>query len=222
MSRTLIARLGSALLICCALFFAVGSAAALSALDFPETPPPTHLIDEADVLSRATRADLEKRLKEFEEAHLQADLVTLRRLDYDLSLDDLGDQLLQRWQGDESGQLVLLIESATNSASIRADQQALKLLPLDLLTSTADTTMTLPLRDGARYRQAVLDGLQRLSTVLAGGEDPGPPLVAEALPVVSNIPSQEDTAGSNAFTWVIVLLVIGTVVPMATWWVFSR
>ena len=40
--------------------------------------------------------------------------------------------------------------------------------------------------------------------------------------VNSNIPSREETAGSNAFTWVVVLLVVGSVVPMLTWWVFSR
>ncbi|MFZ9973545.1 MAG: TPM domain-containing protein, partial [Vulcanococcus sp.] len=27
---------------------------------------------------------------------------------------------------------------------------------------------------------------------------------------------------SNAFLWVVVLLVVGTLVPMITWWVFSR
>ena len=32
----------------------------------------------------------------------------------------------------------------------------------------------------------------------------------------------EETKESNAFTWVIVLLVVGTIIPMATWWVFSR
>jgi uncharacterized protein len=36
------------------------------------------------------------------------------------------------------------------------------------------------------------------------------------------VPSKEDTQSSHALTWVVVLLVIGTVVPMATWWVFSR
>jgi uncharacterized protein len=40
--------------------------------------------------------------------------------------------------------------------------------------------------------------------------------------VVSNIPSQEETSSSKAFTWVVVLLVVGSVVPMVTWWVFSR
>ena len=82
--------------------------------------------------------------------------------------------------------------------------------------------MATPLRDGDRYRQASLDGLNRLSTVLEGGEDPGPPeeMVRTTLP--TNVPTQAETEESNAFTWVIVLLVVGTIVPMATWWVFSR
>jgi uncharacterized protein len=82
--------------------------------------------------------------------------------------------------------------------------------------------MALPLREGARYRQSVLDGLDRLGTVLQGGEDPGEPLEPESAVVVSNVPSRQETQESNAFTWVVVLLVVGSVVPMVTWWVFSR
>ena len=82
--------------------------------------------------------------------------------------------------------------------------------------------MSIPLREGDRYRQASLDGLNRLSVVLGGGEDPGPPeeIVRTALP--TNVPTQAETEESNATTWVIVLLVLGTIIPMATWWVFSR
>jgi uncharacterized protein len=82
--------------------------------------------------------------------------------------------------------------------------------------------MAQPLREGNRYRQASLDALERLSIVLRGGEDPGEPAVSEATVVATNIPTREETASSNAFTWVVVLLVVGTIVPMLTWWVFSR
>ncbi len=82
--------------------------------------------------------------------------------------------------------------------------------------------MSAPLREGARYRQASLAALDRLDTVLQGGEDPGEPQEVEVVSVPSNIPSREETASSNAFTWVVVLLVVGTIVPMLTWWVFSR
>jgi uncharacterized protein len=36
------------------------------------------------------------------------------------------------------------------------------------------------------------------------------------------IPTQEETAKSNAFTWIVALLAVGTIVPMLTWWIFSR
>jgi len=58
--------------------------------------------------------------------------------------------------------------------------------------------------------------------VLQGGEDPGPPQLLERLPVDTNIPTREQTESSNALMWVVVLLVVGTLVPMITWWVFSR
>ena len=94
--------------------------------------------------------------------------------------------------------------------------------PNALLESTADETMSVALRDGGRYRQATIDGLSRLETVLAGQEDPGPPELIEQVAVVSNVPTKEETEESNALIWVAVLLVLGTLVPMATWWVFSR
>ena len=81
--------------------------------------------------------------------------------------------------------------------------------------------MSIPLREGDRYRQASLDGINRLAVVLGGGEDPGPPgeIIRTALP--TNVPTQAETEESNATTWVIVLLVLGTIIPMLTWWVFS-
>jgi len=190
--------------------------------DFSLVAPSAKVDDGADVLSRVAIAELQKKLKLFAEARIDANVVTLRKLDYGTSLNELGVQLLQRWQDPNLGELLVMVETGTNSASIQASSDVLSVLPMELLSSTAETTMAIPLRDGGRYRQALLDGLDRLSIVLAGGEDPGEPAIEEALPVVSNIPTAEQTANSNAFSWVIILLVVGTLVPMATWWVFSR
>jgi uncharacterized protein len=131
---------------------------------------------------------------------------------------------VQRW-GDQTGstsQLLLLIESQNNSAAVVASSDLRGQLPSELLSSTAISTMGLPLREGARYRQASLDALDRLGVVLDGGEDPGPPQLMERLPIETNIPTREETQSSNALLWVVVLLVAGTLVPMITWWVFSR
>ncbi|MFM8260085.1 MAG: photosystem II repair protein Psb32 [Vulcanococcus sp.] len=200
------------------------AALATGVQDFPATLPASRVIDEADLLSRAASADLEKRLEALTSDHVDARLVTLRRLDYGLSLDALGQQLIDRWSavGSDEPQLLLLIESQNNSAAVVASPDLLDQLPASLLSSTAISTMGLPLREGARYRQAGLDALDRLGVVLQGGDDPGPPQLEERLPIETNVPTREETQASNAFLWVVVLLVVGTLVPMITWWVFSR
>ncbi len=197
---------------------------ATSAADLPAELPASHVVDGADLLSRSASTEIERRLESFGADRVDARLITLRRLDYGLSLDALGQQLIERWSSPNSSQaqLLVLIESQNNSAAVVISPDLSEQLPSDLLSSTAISTMGLPLREGARYRQASLDALDRLEVVLQGGEDPGPPVLLERMPIETNIPTREETQSSNAFMWVVVLLVVGTLVPMITWWVFSR
>lgn len=219
-------RLFWALLLTLACLMPAQGALAMGVQEFPAKPPMFRVIDTADLLSRAAITDLDHRLAALEEDHIQARLVTLRRLDYGLDLADLGHQLLERWQGDgstiEDGQLVLLIEAQNNTAAVVVSNDLLDQLPASLLSSTGTSTMGLPLREGARYRQASIDGIDRLASVLRDGQDPGPPQLIERLALESNVPSRDETQSSNALTWVVVLLTLGTLVPMITWWVFSR
>jgi uncharacterized protein len=201
---------------------------ALSLSDLPPDPPAARVLDTADVLSRATRADLDRQLQELDGERVDARLITVSHLDYGLDLSQLGSQLLERWSvegnggGEGESQLLLLIDTQNKATAIVASPALQRQLPAALLRSTARTTMAQPLREGDRYRQASLDALTRLRTVLRGGEDPGEPVEAEVAVPVSNIPTAEETREGNGLTWVVVLLVVGSVVPMLTWWVFSR
>ncbi|WP_254927184.1 photosystem II repair protein Psb32 [Cyanobium sp. T1B-Tous] len=199
-------------------------ALAISAAGLPAAAPQERVLDTADVLSRAARAELGKTLDTFGADRVDAHLVTVNRLDYGLTLPQLGAELLERWAdaGAEPNQLLFLIDSQTNSAAVVAAPALSGQLDSSLLRSTARTTMAQPIRDGGRYRQGSLDAMTRLLTVLEAGEDPGEPVTAEVVTQPTNIPTKEETASSNAFTWVVVLLVLGTLVPMLTWWVFSR
>jgi uncharacterized protein len=203
---------------------APAAALATGPQDFPEQLPLSHVLDQADLLSRAANTELNQRLESLSDERVDARLITLRRLDYGTSLENLGRSLVERWQSPAAGErlLLLLIESQNNSAAVVAGDGLDGELSDTLLSSTAISTMGLPLREGARYRQASVDALDRLSAVLSGDEDPGPPQLLERMPVETNIPTKEETASSNAFLWVVVLLVVGTLVPMITWWVFSR
>ena len=202
------------------------AALAVSSQDFPLSLPEEVVLDAAEVLSRASRNEISSRLKELDQFHVDARLVTLRRLDYGLSLPAFGEELLQRWDQDsklsDRPLLIFLEETQSKQATVVAAPALLEQLPESLLRSTGRTTMSQPLRDGDRFRQATLDGVARIEVVLNGGEDPGPPVQIERSSIPTNVPTVEETQSSNAFTWVVVLLVVGTIVPMATWWIFSR
>ena len=106
------ARLSAALLSAALLFAALALPAAAWAtgvVDFPPQPPASHVLDQADLLSRAAGTELDRRLQEFGGDHVDARLVTLRRLDYGLSLDALGEQLVERWSADEPDRSLLLL-----------------------------------------------------------------------------------------------------------------
>ena len=206
----------------------VAPAWALSAINLPPQPPADHVLDQADLLSRAANGEISRALEALSVDGVQASWVSVPRLDYDVSLTRFGDELLQRWQdkdtsGDQTQQLLLLVDGQTNGTTIVASPALRERLSPQLLSSTARTTMGQPLREGGRTRQASLDAIGRLQAVLNGNADPGPPQVASDVAVSPvRVPSHEETQSSNAFTWVVVLLVVGTVVPMLTWWVFSR
>ncbi|MEB3333270.1 MAG: TPM domain-containing protein [Synechococcaceae cyanobacterium] len=212
--------LGLLLLLPCA------PARAVSALGLPESAPQQPVLDTAAVLSRAASSDLSRRLQQLGEDGVQAHLITINRLDYGLGLEQLGQDVLQRWQRSSPDQsmLLLLIDTQTNAAAIVASEDLAVRLGPGLLRSTARTTLSQPLRDGGRYRQGGLDALDRLTAVLQGAEDPGESETAgaEVLTPRTNVPSREATQASRAWVWVSVLLVVGTIVPMLTWWVFSR
>ena len=145
---------------------------AISPSELGALPPDELILDEANVFSRASRNELESKLKGLEDQRVEARLITLRRLDYGYSLKSFGEELMSSWSGKGDVPLLLiLIETQNKRAALLADTALQSQLPESLLTSTARTTMTLPLRDGDRYRQSSIDGLARLSTVLAGGED---------------------------------------------------
>jgi uncharacterized protein len=207
-------------------FLAVPAGFALSPQDLPAQPPDKAVLDSADVLSRAGKNEIETRLNELESSKVDARVITLRKLDYGLSLTGFGEELVKRWTNNDNASdrpLILFLEETQNKqAAVVISAELSDQLPDALLSSTARTTMSQPMRDGERFRQASMDGIERIAVVLNGGEDPGPPIQVERTALPTNVPTIEETSESNAFTWVIVLLVVGTIVPMATWWVFSR
>ena len=102
---------------CICLFLAVPNGMALSPQDLPVIAPDDPVLDSAQVLSRAGRNEIEGRLKQLETFRVDARVITLRRLDYGLSLTGFGEALVERWS--EEGQnsdrpLILFLEETQN------------------------------------------------------------------------------------------------------------
>ena len=192
----------------------LGPALALSVNALPQQAPADHVLDEAKLLSRSAAADIGRALDGLAGQGVSATWVSVPRLDYGVSLPQFADQLLERWQGAEEPALLLVVDGQTSGTAIVASTQLQQRLSPDLLRSTARTTMAQPLRDGGRYRQASLDAVNRLAAVLAGGDDPGEPVTATNVVATAHVPSRDETESSNAFTWVVVLLVVASV-PVA-------
>lgn len=199
-------------------------AQAISASDLPASLPPEAVLDNAAVLSRAASGAIAQQLTALDDLGVEGRLITLPRLDYGVGLQQLGDQLLQQWQGPSPDPqlLLLLIDTQTNGAALVASPELRERLGPELLRSTARNTLAPQLRDGARYRQGSLEAINRLSRVLQGEADPGESSAAVVVAERSSVPSREETVASKAWIWITVLLVVGTLVPMFTWWVFSR
>ncbi len=218
--------LGVLISILLGLILLVPGAFAITTEDLPVARPEGHVVDSADVLSRVSRSQIEGRLVELGNERLDARLITLRKLDYGVSLSSFGSSLIDRWSTNagekELPLLVMLIDAQTKQTVVLADTSLRSTLPDALLQSTGRTTMNKPVVGGERYQQASFDAIARLQVVLDGGEDPGPPIETFSSIKQTNIPSQEQTQSSNATLVVVVLMVVGTIVPMATWWVFSR
>ncbi|MBE9029275.1 TPM domain-containing protein [filamentous cyanobacterium LEGE 11480] len=200
-------------------------AAATGVFEMPETAPEGHILDQSDLLSRLTEGQINSQLNDLAAKQQQnVTFVTMRRLDYGETIDTFTQQLFERWYPDaaaQANQTLLVIDTLTNNTSIVQGEQAQAAMSPEIATSVAQETVLVPLKYGNRYNQAFLDASDRISTVLSGGEDPGAPEVKEVITTDRNFATPEETKESNAMTWVVVLLVLSTAIPMATYYFYQ-
>ena len=88
-TRRVLAGLLSALL---CLLIAVPAGLAIAPSQLGSLQPDDLVLDDADVFSRASRSELEARLRNFSDERVDARLITVRRLDYGYSLDAFGNE----------------------------------------------------------------------------------------------------------------------------------
>lgn len=201
---------------------AISPAMATGVYDLPN--PNTEdlwVINLANEVSLATQGKLSNQFKELAaENGQEIRMVAFRRLDYGETIETLADDLFTTWYPDEetrANQTLLVMDTLTNTTAIRTGDSAAKLVAPEIAKSVIKDTVGYNLRTGNKYNQALLDAGDRLVAVLSGEADPGPPVIADNIQVEGTFTKAEDTDAGFAWTWVVVLLVLATVIPMATY-----
>lgn len=207
-------------------FLWINPAFATSFLDVPDVPSDTHVVDLAEIVSRSNEGKINELLSALaDETGQDVHYVTIRRLDYDETIESFTEKLFDRWfstPAAAANQTLIVIDNLTNNSAIRTGEKTKSILSDAIATSVAQETIQVPLRQGNRYNQAFLDATDRLVAVLSGGSDPGPPIVQDTVKTEGTFASREQTEKSNAIPWVIGLLLAATVIPMATYYWYVR
>ncbi|NDJ17027.1 photosystem II repair protein Psb32 [Myxacorys almedinensis] len=206
--------------------FWMAPAIATSLYDVPIVSNDTHVVDLADIVSRINEGKLNTTLNELaDKTGQKVHYVTIRRLDYDETIDSFTEKLFQQWFPTPevaATQTLIVVDSLTNNSSIYTGSKVKELMPDAIAQSVSQETIQEPLRQGNRYNQAFLDASDRLVAVLSGEADPGPPEVKDTVQVEGTFATPEETQKSNAIPWVIGLLLAATIVPMATYYWYVR
>ena len=192
--------------------------------DVPDFEENSHVVDQAEVLSRATEGTINNAFRDIEtKTGQEAYVVTVRRLDYDVTIESFTQDLFKRWfpeEADQKNVTLLAIDVQTDNTAIVTGEGVKAIMSDAIATSVAKETVLVPLKYGNKYNQAFNDATVRIAAVLSGQEDPGAPVVKDTVNVESTFATHEETEEGNGFTWVIVLLVLSTVIPMATYYAY--
>lgn len=187
-------------------------------------PEATRVIDRAEILSRTNESKINTQLEELaEQTGNEVTIVTIRRLDYGETVESFTNDLFEQWfptPEAQANQTLLVIDDLTNNTAIRTGEKVKATLSDAIATSVAQETVLIPLKEGNKYNQALLAASERLTAVLSGNPDPGPPQVKDTVRVEGTFATPEQTQSSNAMVWVVGFLVVATVVPMATYYFY--
>ncbi len=179
------------------------------------------VFDKGDVLSRSSESNITSQLDNLEkETGKEVRFVTIHRLDYGETTATFTNQLFEQWfptKEDQTNQILLVLDTVTNSAAIRIGEGVKSLLTDEIAQSVAGETLQVPLREANKYNEALTEASSRIAAVLSGEPDPGAPEVVDNIQVEGTFKKAEETDQGNATVVVVVLLVLATVIPMVTY-----
>lgn len=210
-----------------ALWLSTSPALAVSVYNMPFVSPGdnTWILDEGNSISRINEIQIGKALEELRnQTGAEVRFVTVRHIDYGETIQSFTDKLFEKWFStpeEQANQVLISLDVVTNNAGIRVGEGLTEELTPDIAESVAQETVLYPLIEGDKYNEAFIDAKDRLVAVLSGQGDPGAPeLKVKEVQVEGTFATAEETAEkrSDATTFVIVLLIAATVIPIVTYY----
>ncbi|PSO47602.1 MAG: beta-propeller domain-containing protein, methanol dehydrogenase [Cyanobacteria bacterium SW_9_44_58] len=182
------------------------------------------VVDQAEVISPINEGKLNDVLKDVADTTgAEMKFVVIRRLNYGETVDSFADNLFKQWYPNpeqRQDKVLLVFDTITNNVALRVGEQLKDRLSEDIAQSVIQDTIGVPIREDNKYNEAFLNASNRLGTVLAGEPDPGPPQVQDDIQVESTFTKAEETDTENSTVWVVGLLVVATIIPMATYFAY--
>lgn len=200
--------------------------AATSPSDVPDISEDntTWVVDQAEVVSRINEGKLNDVLEDIADTTgAEMKFVVIRRLNYGETVDSFADKLFNQWYPEpeqRQDKVLLVFDTITNNVTLRVGEDLKDRLSEEIAQSVIKDTIGVPIREDNKYNEAFLNASNRLGTVLAGEPDPGPPQVQDDIQVESTFTKAEETDTENSTVWVVGLLVVATVIPMATYFAY--
>lgn len=221
---------GLLLPLCLVLGLAVSPAGAVAVFQVPTVSAgdATWVVDEANIISRINENKISSRFGDLAAATgNEVRLVTIHHFDYGETVQTFTDKLFDRWYSstpdEQALQTLVVLDEVTKTVGIRVGDRSAALLDTEIADSVAQETVLYPLLEGDKYNQAFLAASDRLVAVLSGEADPGPPAFDDSFDSEGTFATAEETAENRGNTTIllVVLLVLATVIPMATYFWYA-
>jgi len=182
-----------------------------------DEPNTRFFIDDANVLSRTSRDDINNKLADLlQRTGFKLTVVTVRKLEFDPDVFSFSEKLFNKWYNSEqrSKNGILLVVTAAKDGALIGGDSLTKTLGYDLIDSVI--TDNIPVyTEEEKFNEAVSSSVDRITSVLTGKGDPGAPQRAKNVRKRTYKTKEEtDRVKPVTGTIVVTLLIIAFVVPM--------
>ena len=155
-----------------------------SEIEILQTPRPAegYIVDDAGIVSRATSEQINKILRDLEEeTGYRLNVVTVRKLEFEQDPYLFGDKVLETWyptleEGNDKGNFLLV--KTSKEVAVVGGPKFLEAVGKNVLESILSKNVPIAL-EYDKFNEAIITSIKRISAVLEGKMDPGPPQIFE-------------------------------------------